>query len=418
MLKKLRRRFVLISMSIISLILVFFYLISCAILFVSLTVDMRSVLKTYSSVSSFDTHPQIGQNNEQTSLFALYSGSICVVSVNEFGGIKILDFSRANMDEKSLNAAVDEALKYDSDFGHINSMHLFYNKTPTLIGYRIAFSDSAQYFKYMQSILTDGAVLCVFAFFFLFILTRALAKMSLKPVEKAWQQQKNFIADASHELKTPLTVILTNSNILQSHKDDNISDQMKWVESTYEEATHMKELVDKLLLLAKSDNMSQNNMFTDVNLSELAMQLALQYEPVAFESGVVLYSDIDKDVHLHGDQVALNQIIHILLDNAVKYAGENGEVTLSLKKHGGKRIKKNSGYILLSTTNTGKPIPEDEIPHLFERFYRSDKARTSGNGYGLGLAICKNLAALHNADITVTSDEENGTVFTVKFKLE
>lgn len=416
MLKKLRRRFVFISMSLISLILAFFYILSCAIIFVSLTVDMKSVLKTYSSMSILEANTQKEFNDDESSLFALYSGNVCVVFVNEFGGIKILNFSRSDMDEKMLTTAVDEALIYDSNFGHINSMRLFYNKTPTSTGYRIAFSDSTQYFSYIRHILIDGAVLCFFAFIFFLLLTRALAKMSLKPVEKTWRQQKNFIADASHELKTPLTVILTNSNILQQHRNDSISEQIKWIESTYEEAAYMKDLVDKLLLLAKSENMSQKNMFTDVNLSDLAMQLSLQYEPVAFEKGVALYSDIDKDLHILGDKVALNQIIHILLDNAIKYAGENGGVVLSLKKQHGNRLKRKSGYVCLSAKNSGEPIPKEEIPYLFERFYRADKARTSGNGYGLGLAICKNLAALHNADISVESDRANGTAFMIKFK--
>ena len=106
--------------------------------------------------------------------------------------------------------------------------------------------------------------------------------------------------------------------------------------------------------------------------------------------------------------VALNQIIHILLDNAVKYAGVGGEVTVSLKR------RQNSVYLV--TRNTGTPIPPEDLPHIFERFYRSDKARTAGGGYGLGLAICKNLAELHRAEITAASDETNGTVFTVRFK--
>ena len=111
------------------------------------------------------------------------------------------------------------------------------------------------------------------------------------------------------------------------------------------------------------------------------------------------------------------QIIHILLDNAIKYSGIGGEVNLCLKQRYSYSFKGRSNYIYLSTRNTGTPIPEEDIPHIFERFYRSDKARTSGNGYGLGLSICKNLAQLHNADINVVSNEKIGTIFTVKFKV-
>lgn len=415
MLKKLRRRYVAISMSIISIVLISFYLMTCLMFFMTLTYDVRTTLQKFSSSSVAPSFPQIGANQDDNSGFFLHSGSVCVVEVKEFGSISILDFSRANMDESILSEAVAYAMNTNADFGHIPKFNLFYDKTSIGFGARIAFADSTQYYSYMRTFAIDGAILICISSLFLWMIVRFLAKISLKPVEKAWAQQKNFIGDASHELKTPLTVILTNSGILRSHKSDTIENQMKWINSTYEEANYMKELVDKLLLLAKTDNMSQKNMFVNVNLSELAMRLTLQYEPLAYEKGIMLFSDIDKEIYIKGDSVALNQIIHILLDNAIKYSGENGEVSLSLKRRPG-AIGKKYGYVYLSTRNTGKPIPAEDIPHLFERFYRSDKARTSGSGYGLGLSICKNLATLHNADISVSSDELKGTVFTVKFK--
>lgn len=418
MLKKLRRRFVAISMSIISSVLILFYLLSGTVFFVSITFDMRQVLQSFSSPDRISFLPQIGDGSEDNSLFAFHSSNICVVDVKEFGSVTVLDFSRANMDEAILSNAVAYALNSPHEFGHISALNLFYNRSDLMFGSRIAFTDSTQYFSYLNVFLVDGIILICASSLFLWFIMRLLATMCLRPVEKAWEQQKNFIADASHELKTPLTVILTNSGILKSHKEDTIDRQIQWVDSTYEEATHMKELVDKLLLLAKTDNMSRKNMFTDVNLSDLAMQLALQYDPVAFENGVFLDSHIEKDIHIEGDSVALNQIIHILLDNAIKYAAKNTEVVLSLKKRHSYSLRKDTGYVYLSAKNMGPPIPEEDMPHLFERFYRSDKARTAGSGYGLGLSICKNLASLHNADISVTSDEVNGTVFTVKFKVK
>lgn len=417
MLNKLRRRFVAISMSIILMVLAFFYILTGAVFFVTITLDMKSVLQTYSSSPESLFSPQIGVNDAQSSLFALHSGNVCVVEAKEFGRITILDFSRADMDENTVSMAVGIALENENDFGHINSLSLFYHKYNFLSGTRIAFADSTQYFQYLRVILFDGGIFLLLSLLFLWAIMRFLASMCLKPVERAWEQQKNFIADASHELKTPLTVILTNNGIIQSHKEESVESQMQWINSTGEEASHMRELVEKLLLLAKTDNMSRKNQFEDVNISDIAMQSALQFEPVAFEKGVTLVTDVDRDIFIKGDPVAINQIVHILLDNAVKYAGIGGEAVLSLKKRRSYHLKKFIGYdILLSAKNTGAPIPEEDLPHIFERFYRSDKARTTGGGYGLGLSICKNLASLHGADIDVSSDMINGTKFTVTFK--
>ena len=417
MLNKLRRRFVAISMSIILVVLAFFYIVTGAVFFVTITLDMKSVLQTYSASPESLFSPQIGINDAQSSLFAVHSGNVCVVEVKEFGRIAILDFSRADMSEATVSRAVSYAMDNDSDFGHISSLGLFYHKYDFIAGTRIAFADSTQYFQYLKVILFDGGIFLMLSSLLLWAIMRFLASMCLKPVEKAWEQQKNFIADASHELKTPLTVILTNNGIIQSHSDETVESQMQWINSTGEEAVHMRELVEKLLLLAKTDNMSRKNQFSDVNLSDIAMQSALQFEPVAFENGVTLVTDIEKDIYIRGESVALNQIVHILLDNAVKYAGVGGEAVLTLKKRRSYHLRRFIGYdILLSAKNTGTPIPGEDIPHIFERFYRSDKARTSGGGYGLGLSICKNLASLHGADIDVSSDMINGTKFTVTFK--
>ena len=417
MLKKLRRRYVAISMSIVCMVLIFVYLISCTLFFLTMIIDIHSVLQTCAESTTVDFHNEIGGQDEDASIFMLYSGNVCVVDVKEHHDITVLEVSRAKMDNAILTRAVDKVITSDDKFGIVSGLNLFYYKNTHHSEMRIAFADSTQFSYYLRTILFDGGIVLVLSSIFLWLIMRFLMKICLRPVEKAWEQQKNFIADASHELKTPLTVILTNSGILKSHAGDTISDQMQWIDSTYDEANYMKELVDKLLLLAKTDNQSRKNLFTDVDLSDIAMQLALQYEPVAFENGVVLNTEIEKNIHIPGDELALNQIIHILLDNAIKYTEQGGSVTLSLKKKHSYSLRKNNGYIYLSSHNTGKPIPKEDIPYLFERFYRSDKARTSGSGYGLGLSICKNLAALHKADVSVTSDEENGTVFTVKFKL-
>ena len=409
MIKKLKRRFVLLSMFLVSIVLVIFYVFTMSFIFFRVTESVQNTLKNYSSESYFSKYFKIGiPDGEIEDSNALDSNSICVVSVNEFGAISFLDAGHAYMDEGVLQSAVDSVLKTESPFGNIMRYNLFFYRTPTAFGWRIAFADSTRYFSYLKDILFEDSILFLVVLAVLLFINTRLSKMFLKPVEKAWAQQQNFIADASHELKTPLTVILANCNILQAHRNYTVEDQLQWVESTNEEAVHMKDLVDKMLYLAKSENQKRTVVFESVDITELTTRLVLQFEPVAFEQGVTLQFSPVENLRITADSTAVNQIIHILIDNAIKYAGIGGTVTLRL------RSKQNGVY--LETHNTGAPIPKEDLPHIFERFYRSDKVRTTGNGYGLGLAICKTLVENQKADIHVTSTEEDGTRFTVRFK--
>ena len=408
MIKKLKHRVVAISMVLVSVAVALFYLMGCAAIALMCRMEVQNVLKDSAEADAFNFLPSFDAGNMEG--YGLYYGNICVVHYNTVDNtIRILEGSSAFLNDDVLVDAVQSSQKGNEAFNELYDLGLFSYRTETTFGYNIAFTTTAQYRSQMESVLIGGSCAYLLTIIALYLINLFIAGISLKPVQRTWEQQQNFIADASHELKTPLTVILTNSNILMAHQDDTVRDQMKWIDSTNEEATHMKDLVDKLLILAKTDNMQKNKLFSSVELSDLVMRLALQFEPVAFEKGVLIETDIEDGIRIVGDQTALNQIVHILLDNAVKYAGIGGKVDLMLKRK--------QKFVYLSTRNTGAPIPPEDLPHVFERFYRSDKARTSGSGYGLGLAICKNLAELHKAQISVTSDETNGTEFTVRFKV-
>ena len=395
-------------MIMISVVLLVFYVFTMLIVFLRETENVQETLKNYSSESYSSEFFDLGVIDEKVNKFAIDAGSICVVSVDETGRIKVLDIARGHIADDILSLVVEHITAGDVTFGILIQYNLFYYQTQVGNTTRIAFADSSRYLLYMRDMLYADSIIFLIALFVLLFIVRQLAKIFIKPVQKAWEQQQNFIADASHELKTPLTVILTNCDILQSHPEETVQDQMKWIDSTNEEAVHMKELVNKMLFLAKSENTKPQKLKEYINISELATKVMLQFDPVAFEAGVTLTSEIEDDVKAKADPTAMTQIIHILVDNAVKYAGLGGVVTLRLHK-----FKNN---VFLSTNNTGDPIPEEDIPHIFERFYRSDKARTAGSGYGLGLSICKSLAEQQKATISVKSNITSGTEFTVKFK--
>ena len=206
-----------------------------------------------------------------------------------------------------------------------------------------------------------------------FVISLMLSGLALKPAEEAWEQQRRLVADASHERKTPLTVILTNTGILLAHSGDTIAQQQKWVEYIWDEAQRMRALVEDLLFLAKSDAGKETSPVTaPVDVSELTWSALLPFEPVAFEQGVEMESEIADQLTVQGNADQLRRLVAILLDNAVKYAGNGDRVKLVLSRP-------ERGGVCLTVHNTGPAIPPEHLPHLFERFYRADdsRARTS-----------------------------------------
>lgn len=202
-------------------------------------------------------------------------------------------------------------------------------------------------------------------------------------------------------------MILANTGIILAHPDEPVSTQAKWLDYTQEEARQMKGLVEDLLFLAKSDNARLASHPTQVDLCQLIQGCLLPFEPVAFEAGVSLESQLEPGLTLTGDEGQLRRMVRILLDNAVKYAGPpNPAVTVTLARQQDK--------LRLTVHNTGEPIPPEHLPHLFERFYRADPSRDrSQGGYGLGLAIAKSIVETHRGKISVASSAASGTTFTV-----
>ena len=251
-------------------------------------------------------------------------------------------------------------------------------------------------------------ILCIISFmisfFVFFAISVLLSTWILKPVEKSWQQQNRFVSDASHELRTPITVILANLNILSSKKDDLIKTQYQWIDNTKEEANRMKQLVDELLFLARSDDRQNKLVFSKIDLSELLLSRMLSFEALAFEKGIRLDYDISDDLNIIGHEGNVKQLISILLDNAMKYCGDKGSVYLKAFS------LKDRTYVLVK--NSGDLIDAEDLKHIFERFYRTDKSRSrTEGGYGLGLAIAKTIVDNMHGKISVLSDKENGTVF-------
>ena len=237
-----------------------------------------------------------------------------------------------------------------------------------------------------------------------------LARMSLRPVEHAFSEQQRFVQDASHELKTPLTVILANLSILKSRPGASIQEEMLWIQNTETEARRMQELTERLLFLAKADSKRLSPKIERLSLSGLTEAAALPFTALAFERGLRLEIKLEAGLYVKGDAQALTQLLAILIDNALKYAKFGSEVTV--------RLVRQKKQALLSVHNEGEVIPQDALPHLFDRFYRVDKSRARAQGgYGLGLSIAKTIASSHGGDIRAESSAEYGTCFTATLPL-
>lgn len=332
------------------------------------------------------------------------------VTVKEGQVVSINNGDQVDVSEATAAQAAEEALATGQDSGLLPSLGLRFllEKTPegTI---RIAFADRTWERSSMATLFLSCLLIWVLAMAAFFFVGLFLSSLALRPVEKAWKQQRQFVADASHELKTPLTVILANTGIVLAHPQDTVSTQAKWLGYTQEEAKQMKSLVEDLLFLAKSDDARLTTHPTQVDLGQLVQGCLLPFEPVAFEAGVELVANLSPGLTLVGDEEQLRRLVRILLDNAVKYAGPpHPAVTVTLTKQQDK--------LRLTIHNTGAPIPSEHLPHLFERFYRADAARdrTQG-GYGLGLAIAKSITEAHRGKISVTSSADAGTTFTVVF---
>lgn len=236
---------------------------------------------------------------------------------------------------------------------------------------------------------------------FIFIPVFFLSHWITKPVQMAFDRQKQFIADASHELKTPLTIITTNAEVLEGSMGEN-----KWLQHILFQTRRMNILIKNLLDLARLDSYDKAISFSDFDMSKAVKNAALSFESLAFEYRKTYRIDIAPNLFLHGDENAIRQLVTILLDNAFKYSDDEGFISLFLYSQGDKKV--------LRIENSGPGIPPEDQPYIFERFYRSDTSRSRSSGsYGLGLSIAASIAQIHRGQLHVSSDGTSYTCFTL-----
>ena len=314
----------------------------------------------------------------------------------------------ANLENtEELAAILQDCLKQNQPEGVVRSYGLRYLRKDNGPYAKLAFVDMSMEQAMLQEMMGSYLTIAMEAFFLLLGVSGLLAWWTTRPVERAWRQQRQFLSDASHELKTPLTVILSNAELLEALPLEERPS--RWTDNILSEARQMKTLVEEMLTLARADNMTHTVILSEVNLSDVAEDCVLAFEPVAFEAGKPLAEDLAEDVLVCGDRDRLRQLVSILLDNAIKYGADGGTITL--------RLQKTDRQARLTVANPGEPIPPEQLSRLFQRFYRADASRGEQSGFGLGLSIASVVAAEHKGSLRAESDAASTRfIFTLPLK--
>ena len=336
------------------------------------------------------------------------AGAYFTVEVFAGGTVRIVDKGFLQLDdEDTILAIVNDCLRREEDCGLLPAYNLRYLRSASALNVRIAFADSSLEEDTLRSLVGTTALAGVLAFVVLFGFSYLLSGLVTRPVERAWREQQRFLSDASHELKTPLTVILSSADLLAESLPEG--EQMTYAENIRSESRRMKKLVESMLTLARADDGEHRLVFSPLDWSDLVTDTALLFEPVAFEAGRELLYSIQDGLTVNGDSDRLRQLTAILLDNAIKYASAGDPIRLSLTGEG--------SSARLTVSNGGAPLPPEVLSHLFDRFYRADSARSGTEGFGLGLSIAQSIAVQHRGSIRCESDERS-TRFIVTLPLQ
>ena len=322
------------------------------------------------------------------------------VTADEDGEITDCDLERiAAVDE---DTAEEYAKKISTKSGETGFEGIYrYRVTETEDGVKYVFLDCRREISNFRTVLVTTVSVSLLGLAAVLVLVVIFSRMVFRPVEESIQKQKRFITDASHELKTPLTIIDANTEVLEME-----SGESQWTKSTRKQIQRLTGLVQQLVTLSRLDEEKGLQDIAEFNLSEAIADGVQPYEALAQTKGKNLVLEIEKNIFYAGDEKSVRQLTGILMDNAVKYSSEKGNIRLILKKKGKK--------ILLEVYNDADELPQGKLDVLFERFYRLDSSRNSGTGgSGIGLSVAKAIVQAHKGKITAENKNGKGLTITI-----
>jgi len=393
LIRKLRIKFVCVIMAIIMLMLGI--ILGVVIHFTAQSMQNQSISMMRSIASSPFQKGNLGKDADRVRL------PFFTVQISRHGqllgtGGGYFDLS----DQDYILDIANAALSSKSEIGKLDDYNLRFLKNKTPMGYTIVFSDTATEATTLRNMILS----CLLIFFSASIpflgISILLSRWVIRPVEQAWDQQRQFVADASHELKTPLSVIMANAELL-GNDDTPETDRKTFSKNILSVTYQMRSLVENMLEMARVDNGTLKMKFKVLDFSQLVHDAVLSFQLLYEEKGMGLTVKLQDGIRLSGSAQHLYQVMDVLLDNAMKYSSPNGTVNVSLEQTGRSCV--------LSVSSPGDPIAKEDLKNIFKRFYRADKARVMDGSYGLGLSIAQSVVEAHKGKIWAESKDGYNT---------
>ncbi len=409
MIKRLRKKFILITMVSVASVMLLLSLIVNIANYISvdsgLTQMLRMISDNQGKVPSAPPDIKSGEKPEkQFNIEAPYSTRYFVLRYTEDGELIQADLKNiAAVTEDDTGKYLEIAQKHGEGFGYVKG-YRYYVVRHDSDKYMAIFLDCNNEMQSVATFAAYSAIATVICTALVYILVLIFSRKAIDPVVKASEKQKQFITDAGHELKTPITVIATSLKVLEME-----TGKQKWIDKAMSQTEKLKDLVNSLVTLSKMDEDASPLTFAEFNISDAMTETAESFKDFALSQGHELNIYITPEIIYRGDEYALRQLASTLIDNAVKYADEGTPISFSLDK-----TKKG---VVIKTSNKCENIEKEDLDKLFDRFYRPDKSRNSGTGgFGIGLSIVRSIAEGHKGTAIAKAENDHTIEFIIQLR--
>jgi len=427
MFSRLRNKFLFLNMSITSLVIIVAFVIIYWVIYYHIYSDIEEKLNEGATTEMTVYGDDLFGNGEEDAPFSLSqtrstSGfTSFVLIVDDQGKVVEIDSSVELPKEKLMKVAETVWKERKKSSVTFNDKQWQYEISPLSVNviqdngesfmitdhlYQMTFLDVTEANQTLRSLLITLLVVGLIMLVIIFFISMYFANSAVQPIAKAWENQKQFVADASHELKTPLSIIQANYDVLMDNRDETINHQMKWLGYMKMATDRMTKMITNLLELAQLDQPTTRLEMKEIHMSSMIEEMVLTMEAAAKEKEIHITHSIEPEIMLNSNPDKIKQLVMILLENAHKYTNEKGKIDITLEK--------DKKTIIFRVRNTGKGITAEDLPKIFNRFYRGDRSRhIEKNSFGLGLSIAKSITSELGGEIQASSEENNWTKFTV-----